>query len=142
MNGCSAESLAGDGVFVLDGWKTLYLYVGRDVGREVWVGLFGREGPPEDAYQAGCELALAVDSCDMAGRVMEALVELCAVDGRGGGEGGGVRPAVRVVVAGSGSAVEAHFVKMLVDDRQKNDQSYVEYLCLVHKQIQNRLAGR
>jgi len=142
MNGGSAESLAGDGVFVLDGWRTLYVYVGRDVGREVWGGLFGREGPPEDAYQAACELSLAVDSSDMAGRVMEALVELCAVDGRGGREGGGVRPGVRVVVAGSGSAVEAHFVKMLVDDRQKNDQSYVEYLCLVHKQIQNRLAGR
>jgi hypothetical protein len=46
------------------------------------------------------------------------------------------------VGAGSGSAAEGHFVKLLVDDRQKDAQSYVEYLCLVHKQIQNRLAGR
>ena len=136
MNGCSAESLAGDGVFVLDGWSTLYMYVGRDVGREVWLGLFGREGPPADAHQADSEVVLAVESSDMAGRVMEALVEMCAADGRG------ARPAVRVVVAGSGSALEGHLVKMLVDDRQKNHQSYVEYLCLVHKQIQNRLAGR
>lgn len=136
INGCSAESLAGDGVFVLDGWSTLYVYVGRDVGREVWLGLFGREGPPADAHEAGCEVVLAVESSDMAGKVMEALMEMCAMDGRG------ARPAVRVVVAGSGSALEGHLVKMLVDDRQKNHQSYVEYLCLVHKQIQNRLAGR
>jgi hypothetical protein len=47
---------------------------------------------------------------------------------------------VVVVLAGSGSAVENHFTKLLVDDRTKNDQSYVEYLCTVHKQIQNRLS--
>ena len=51
-------------------------------------------------------------------------------------------PPVVVVAAGSGSAAESHFVKLLVDDRQKDAQSYVEFLCLVHKQIQNRLAGR
>ncbi|EWM21682.1 sec23/sec24 transport protein [Nannochloropsis gaditana] len=142
LNGCSAESLIDDGVFLLDAWNQTYLYVGRDVGTRVWTGLFNRSGPPENAHEAGCTLALAVETSDMAGRVLELLEELCDGDRSGYGVGKGAVPAMQVVVAGSGSPSEAHFIKMLVDDRQKNEQSYVEYLCLVHKQIQNRLAGR
>ena len=133
---------------MLDAWKELYLYVGREVGGEVWGGLFGLGGLPAEAHQSGFKLALALESSDMAGRLLEAVQELCAVDGRVGGGGGGggggssVFPPLQVVAAGGGSPLEAHFTKLLVDDRQKNDQSYVEYLCLVHKQIQNRLAGR
>lgn len=38
-----------------------------------------------------------------------------------------------------GDASEGAFFQCLVEDRSTAGMSYVEYLCLVHRQIQNKL---
>lgn len=53
LHGCSAESLGGSGLFLLDAWHAIYLYVGRDVGPQCWQALFGLEGLPPEAHAQG-----------------------------------------------------------------------------------------
>ena len=44
-----------------------------------------------------------------------------------------------LVFLGSGSREENRFLKCLTDDRTKIEQSYSEFLCYVHKEIQNKI---
>lgn len=93
--------------------------------------LFGIDSVPAESHTGAFTPSLA-DGGDKGRALSDALDEIR--------KGRSVYPPVVVVMGGSGSAVESHFTKLLVDDRTKIDQSYVEYLCTVHKQIQNRLS--
>lgn len=47
---------------------------------------------------------------------------------------------MRLRVARKGDPAEAHFFALLVEDRSSAGMSYVEYLCQVHRLIQNKMA--
>ena len=74
-----------------------------------------------------------LEGSEAGGQLKKAVGELARADRQ-------IHAPLQIIAAGSGSALEMHFNKLLVDDRNKLDQSYVEYLCTVHKQIQNRMA--
>jgi protein transport protein SEC24 len=48
---------------------------------------------------------------------------------------------MRLRVARKGDAAEVGFFNALVEDRSPTGTSYVEYLCHVHRLIQNRMAS-
>lgn len=123
---CSSEHLSSSGVFLLDAGLALFIYVGRDVPGEMLQVLFGvpqvmREGPPLQLVGAG-QLADQV----------RGLIQHLQADRA-------VWPRVQIALAGTDDATERRFVSLLVEDKTRQDVSYVDYLCAVHRQIQTKL---
>lgn len=94
--------------------------------------LFGLDGVPANSHTAGFSPSL--DDGGDAAQSLSAAVDEQLRKNRS------VYAPLVVVLGGSGSNTEGHFTRLLVDDRTKQDASYVEYLCAVHKQIQTKLS--
>lgn len=80
-----------------------------------------REGPPLQLVGAG----------RLADQVRELIQHLQADRA--------VWPRVQIALAGTDDATERRFVSLLVEDKTRQDVSYVDYLCAVHRQIQTKL---
>ena len=103
-------------------------YVGEFVEAATLNKLFGVDNL-ENCSKA--ELCLAERDNDMSRRIL-AIIETIRRQ-----RVGGLLPTVRVVTH---RAPLVHTLKsMLVEDRSFQDKSYVEYLCHVHKEIQQKL---
>jgi hypothetical protein len=92
--------------------------------------LFGISAIPPNSHSSSFHLTL--QDGQEAARALQAKVDNLRA-------GRCTFPPLVVVVGGSGSQTERHFTTILADDRSKIDQSYVEFLCTIHKQIQNKL---
>jgi len=127
---CSAASLEQDKVLLLDAGAELFLWVGSEVDGLILEDLFGVDEvsdacPPDGlADCAGGSLTL--------GRLVALLAEL-----RLGLPG--FAP-LKVVVSGPRSAHEPRFHSLLIEDKTSHEMSYVDFLCAIHRKIQQKMS--
>ncbi|CAG9462130.1 unnamed protein product [Pedinophyceae sp. YPF-701] len=127
----SSELIESDGVYLLEDGFDAVLHFGVSSQPEVVSELLGHEGylAIRDKTPAAAKLSLAVTRQNTPlSRALWAVVE--EIENRR------QRP-LRMRVLRPGEARESEFYNRLVEDRTASGTSYVDYLCGVHRQIQN-----
>ncbi|KAL6760997.1 hypothetical protein V8C86DRAFT_991602 [Haematococcus lacustris] len=125
----SAESLQAGGVYLLDNGHEAYLYVDKQVQPDMLQDMLGVE-----SYEALCRVPGNFPLLPRDNKLSEALQQLLNK----------VRvhrsSFMRLRVARKGDPAEVAFFNGLVEDRSSAGLSYVEYLCQVHRLIQNKMS--
>ena len=121
----SAEKLEQDGSYLLEDGREMFLWVGRATSREALRETFGVEHV--DALQAVHSVLPRLDT--PANQSLNALIDALRR----------MRSSyMRLRVLRRGDPREGAFYRKLVEDRSPAGQSYVEFLCHVHRLIQNK----
>ncbi|PSC68317.1 transport Sec24-like protein [Micractinium conductrix] len=125
----SAEKLEPDGVFLLENGYEAFIWVGKAVPPATATALFGV--PSLDAWDPQQPLMLPTLNTPLNSKVRDLLDEVRRQ-----------RTAfLRLRVVRRGDTMEQTFYSALVEDRSpQSGMSYVEFLCFLHRQIQNKLA--
>jgi len=121
----SAEKLEQDGAYLLEDGREMFLWVGRATSRESLRETFGVEHV--DALQASHTVLPRLDT--KSNKSLNAFVDTlrrmrCSY--------------MRLRVLRRGDPHENAFYRRLVEDRSPAGMSYVEFLCHVHRLIQNK----
>lgn len=124
----SSEMLELGGVYLLDNGSDLLLYVDQDLGEGLCQDLFGL--PNADVlHRTPQPLPLAQRDSAASRLLFELLntvrLQRCAF--------------MRLRLAKKGDPYYGLFVNLLVEDKSTAGMSYVEYLCHVHRQIQEKM---
>lgn len=130
----SSEGLEPGGVYLYEDGRDAVVYVDRDAPPALVRDLLGFASA-DDLARAPAPVALPPAGGAGAPPAARALRELltrarlerCAF--------------MRLRVARKGDALEAAFLAALLEDRGPAGMSYVEFLCHVHRQIQNKMGG-
>ncbi|KAI8470003.1 MAG: Sec23/Sec24 trunk domain-containing protein [Monoraphidium minutum] len=124
----SSEGLEAGGVYVLENGADLLLYVDRDAAPQLVQELFGAANTDE-LSRAPAPLTLPPRDAPAARLLSDLLTRLrlerCAY--------------MRLRAVRKGDPLEASFVNALLEDRSPSGMSYVEFLCHIHRQIQNKM---
>lgn len=125
----SAEKLDPEGVFLLENGQEAFIHVGKAVAPGTLQALFGV--PSLDGLDPQQPLVLPALDTPLSKKVRELLDEIRRQ-----------RTAyLRLRVLRRGDPAEQAFFATLVEDRSPQaGMSYVEHLCFLHRQIQNKLA--
>jgi protein transport protein SEC24 len=127
----SAEKLEPDGVYLLENGFECWLYFGKSVGPDVYSSLLG--APSLEAAAPAPDRPLILPHLDTPlSRAVNALLDEVRRQ-----RGGYMR--LRIPKRGGGDAEETAFFAALLEDRSMAGASYVEYLCWLHRQIQNKV---
>jgi len=124
----SSAHLTADGIFVLDCYDVFYICISKEVSPQILSDLFGVSQTDPTITP---EFSTGSDAAES---IRQKLFGL-----RGDRE---CYPETKLVILGSGSRVENRFLKYLTDDRTKIEQSYSEFLCFMHKEIQSKIQQR
>lgn len=125
----SAERLDPEGLFLLENGFEAFLFVGKAVHSDTLQELFGV--PSLEGGDPQRPLLLPVLDTPFNRKVRELLDELRRQ--RAG--------YLRLRIVRRGDALEAAFYSALVEDRSPAaGMSYIEYLCFLHRHIQNKLS--
>jgi len=131
---CSAESLEAGGVYLLENGHDAYLYVDKMAPPELVQDLLGVKSYEELGRAAtlpgGLFPLIPLDNPTSA-FVQDLLTKLRIHRSS----------FMRLRVARKGDAAEVGFFNSLVEDKSTSGPSYVDYLCHVHRLIQNRMAS-
>ncbi|GMF20667.1 unnamed protein product [Phytophthora lilii] len=129
----TAEKLEEEGIFLLHSAMCCYIYIGPKASPELLLELFG------------------VDHADTAEQTLNLFETLDSEPPEGDGDGMSARERLRSLVEYLNSTIPIsqpleilskndwranRFMSALVEDRTRNDVSYVEFLVQVHKKIQ------
>lgn len=120
----SSESLKTDSVYLIENGCEMFLHVGRDVEPVVLEELFGVR-----------QIGDVSSSTFLAEKPNERSRQLHLLIGRIRQER---RRFLRLRVTRTGDPLEHKVMSMMIEDRQNTGQSYVEFLCHVHRQIQTK----
>jgi len=122
----SAEKLEQDGSYLLEDGREMYLWVGRATSREALRETFG----VEHVDALGTASHSVVPRLDTnANKSLNALIDALRR----------MRSSyMRLRVLRRGDARENAYYRRLIEDRSPAGQSYVEFLCHVHRLIQNK----
>ena len=136
----SSERLEPDGVYLLENGAEATLWVGKLAPQELVMALLGVPSadhlppgggayllPPPSQQQQGQQMQLGLGQ--VAAERLHELLSAIRAQRRGG---------VKLRVLRRGDAGEGRFLGALVEDRLQSGMSYVEFLCHVHKIIQNK----
>eukprot|EP00929_Paragymnodinium_shiwhaense_P054194 TRINITY_DN27156_c0_g1_i1.p1 TRINITY_DN27156_c0_g1~~TRINITY_DN27156_c0_g1_i1.p1 ORF type:complete len:1017 (-),score=187.41 TRINITY_DN27156_c0_g1_i1:458-3508(-) len=128
---CSVDRLAADRIYLVDNGSQLHLYVRDEVPAEVLHDAFGvtSAAEVEDAIRAmsSPEAALSEEG----GRVMAIIQQVRRDRYR--------LPWQPLRVATVGTPDEARMIALMSEDRVAGEMPYVDFLCHVHKSVQNKL---
>ena len=127
----SVDHVTDESILLLDAGTVMYLWVGVLVGPEVTEQLFGVPTLSDDAAVLR-PMILQRRGNEMSTRIMNVIdehlrrhhVSTCQT---------------HVHVVKQGSSIESDFLSLLVEDSNSHGKSYVEHLCEVHRQIQQRM---
>lgn len=122
----TAERLTEDGVFLLVTAVSMYLYIAHKTPSALLVELFGSE--TVDSSEAPVRLVDSDSGSDLVRRI-ETIMDYLR-------ERSPVKQPLQVITPKDWRC--DRFTNGLIEDRTKNDMSYVEFLCQVHKKIQTR----
>uniref|UniRef100_A0AAV1U5I3 Protein transport protein Sec24-like n=1 Tax=Peronospora matthiolae TaxID=2874970 RepID=A0AAV1U5I3_9STRA len=129
----TAEKLVEEGIFLLHSAMCCYIYIGPKVSPDLLIELFG------------------VDHADTAEQTLDLFETVADGPLEGNGDGTSARERLRSLVEYLNSTIPIsqpleilskndwranRFMSTLVEDRTRNDVSYVEFLVQVHKKIQ------
>uniref|UniRef100_A0A7S2F1C4 Protein transport protein SEC23 n=2 Tax=Octactis speculum TaxID=3111310 RepID=A0A7S2F1C4_9STRA len=122
---CSSQHLKTNGAVLMDAGWTVFLYVGKDAPPALLAELFGvesinPEAPPQTLSDGG----------DLAAKVRCMLREIR--------HGLPFFVPMRTVVSQQRGPDELRMLSLMIEDKTKHDDSYVDYLCNVHRRIQNK----
>ena len=122
----SAEKLEQDGSYLLEDGREMFLWVGRATSREALRETFG----VEHVDALGTASHGVVPRLDTnANKSLNALIDALRR----------MRSSyMRLRVLRRGDARENAYYRRLIEDRSPAGQSYVEFLCHVHRLIQNK----
>lgn len=124
----TAEKLQPEGIFLLENGYDAYLYIGPAVREDVCTALLGVARP--EAVDESQWNGLPVLDTPMNRHLHKVLHELRSER----------RSYMHLRLMRRGHPQEAGFLASLIEDRSPSaGMSYVEFLCLLHRQIQNKL---
>ncbi|ORX81264.1 hypothetical protein K493DRAFT_242055 [Basidiobolus meristosporus CBS 931.73] len=124
----SYSRLEANGVYLLENTQTLMCWIGKEVSPEFLQSLFGV------ASLSGVDpriRALPVLDNPISKQVQTLVQHL---------QKNRVRYPVLQIVRQSMDQVELEFANLLVEDKNNDNMSYVDYLCFIHRQIQHELS--
>mmetsp|Transcript_500 Transcript_500/g.820 ORF Transcript_500/g.820 Transcript_500/m.820 type:complete len:637 (-) Transcript_500:129-2039(-) len=126
----SSEHLSAEGVALLDAGMQLYLYLGYAVPEGLVAELFGASADP--SHPGPYELA---PESDLANQVQKVVQHLRSSQFP--------YKALKIIRSGNqrkGGSNEQRFLSLLIEDKTKHNVSYVDFLCKVHKLVQQKIA--
>ena len=131
---CGSEFIAGDGIYVVDDGAALYVWVGKAPNAEAFARIFGDSVAPEGASTGeltqAFSAALGSESQDMA-RIAK-LVQFFATQR--------MHNCFSINVLREADVSNYSFIwGFLIEDAQAGNLSYVDYLCALHKKIQQKI---
>lgn len=115
----SASKITQDGLYLLNDSKNTYLWIGKKCPKDYLDSLFNL---PFDDIKS--DTSLNIDHSEFSNRFMDILKELSCQ---------------KLFICKSGQMESVFYSKLIEDRVVSGTQSYVEYLCYIHKEIQNRL---
>lgn len=115
----SASKISQDGLYLLNDSKNTFIWIGKKCSKEYLDSLFNLSF--EDIKS---DSILNIDHSEFSNRVLEILSEL---------------KCQKLIICKSGVNESLFYSKLIEDRTVSGTQSYVEYLCYLHKEIQNRL---
>jgi len=128
---CSFDKLISDRLYLIDSGVALHLYICRDVQPETLEDLFGVSTPLQVA-----DLLRQRDQASISdeGQKILAIVQQIRRD----------RAYPRfefmpLIVAAAATPEEARILALLREDKMAGEQCYVDFLCHVHKCVQNKM---
>lgn len=122
----SSEFVSLAGALFVDAGAVMFIQVGRDCPRELMQQAFAVSRP-----DGGAPPALA-DGGEVAGMI-RCLMRECS-------HGLPFVPPLKIVESGSRTTDETRMLSLLVEDKTKHEVSYVDYLCSIHRRIQQKMA--
>jgi len=130
----TSERLEAEGAFILDDGLSMFLWLGRSIS-PMWLSDVFGVPPGTSLEEIDCsQLQLVRLDNEMNNKVYNIVRALRGSLPRGGT----VYPALRIIK--TRDPLESRFLSHLVEDRHSQVYSYVEFLCHIHRQIQNRLS--
>ncbi|KAL6046314.1 Protein transport protein Sec24C [Balamuthia mandrillaris] len=124
----SRESLRDDGIYLMDNGQEMFLWIGGSAPSSALSALFGVESLMD---VDSSKLQLTERDNPLSARVCGVVRTLRNQTGQG--------QAVHVIQRGS--PLEARFVSYFVEDKTATQMSYADFLCHLHRHIQNKLSG-
>ncbi|KAL5508758.1 hypothetical protein ACEPAG_4737 [Sanghuangporus baumii] len=123
-------AMRADGIYLIDNEEVMVLWIGSDVSSEVLVDLFGVTAPHEvDPALTGLPVLPTRLSSQVRNIIAHRIAERSGV-------------LLRLMIARQSlDGAELEFSDMLVEDTNCGAMSYIDHLCVVHKQINNALTN-
>jgi len=128
---CSSDKLVSDRLYLVDNGTALRIYVRNEVTVETLQNTFG----VDSACDVQASLAKPVQEQSEDARRLLEVVEQIRRDRTSGGSRFPFQPCS---VVSSGTPEEARLLTTICEDRVAGEMNYVDFLCNVHKQVQNR----
>eukprot|EP00741_Cyanophora_paradoxa_P004787 tig00000829_g4645.t1 len=128
----SSEKLDADGVFLVEDGLLVFLWIGKQVNPAWLTDVFGIPSHVSIEDVDCSQLRLVQYDNELSQRINNIVRAVRFSLPRGGS----VHPVVRILK--QRDALESRFFCYLLEDRHQATFSYVEYLCHVHRQIQNK----
>jgi len=123
----SSDKLDQEAVYVLENGADVYLWVGRQVPCEIVQELFNVPGIPDIQSQSTqLQSGEGPNLTRVNSIVNEVRRQRCAF--------------LRMRVIKRGDTSETYFYNSIIEDRSQAGMSYVEFLCHIHRQIQNKFS--
>eukprot|EP00163_Fabomonas_tropica_P002041 TRINITY_DN11529_c0_g1_i1.p1 TRINITY_DN11529_c0_g1~~TRINITY_DN11529_c0_g1_i1.p1 ORF type:complete len:568 (+),score=153.45 TRINITY_DN11529_c0_g1_i1:227-1705(+) len=124
----SSEKIADNGAYLCVNGQVAFLFLAPNISSQFLQDVFGVASTAELD-----PLTLLIQERDnnLSKRICAVIKEL--------GRSSGYYPHIRVVRRGDVS--EFSFFNMLIEDKQHNQESYVDFLCTVHRQIQSKVSS-
>jgi len=128
---CSFDKLVSDRLYLVDSGVALHLYICRDVAMETLEELFGVSTPLEvaDLMRQREQAGIGED-----GQRILAVIQQIRRD-----RAYPRFPFTPLIVAAAGTAEEARIISLLREDKMAGEMFYVDFLCHVHKFVQNKM---
>jgi len=125
---CTSDKLSPESVYLIDNGIALYLYICEKVTPDLLEEFLGVNSLAELAsVLAQTEAALTTNI----GRIVAIVQQIRRVKVR--------MPWQPLIVVPAGTPEEARCLSMLSEDRVGHEMPYVDFLCHIHKRVQNKL---
>ncbi|KAK9760738.1 COPII coat Sec23p-Sfb3p heterodimer component [Basidiobolus ranarum] len=125
----SYTRLEAHGAYLLENTQTLMFWIGKQVSSEFLQNVFG----VASLQELDPRIRTIPELDNPMSKRIRALVDHL--------QKGRVRYPVLQIVRQSMDQVELEFANLLVEDKNNDNMSYVDYLCFIHRQIQNELSN-
>lgn len=151
----SSQSISSSGVYLLDTSRFLYLWIGKDARSEVLNEMFESDDKSEERKRAGIQLARSGDPQSLASRtrlLVESLrknkpfyqnVHIIVSTALGGVDGLAVETLDETTFFShmiEDSGLRSRTDSSRGDTKPIEQMSYIDFLCYIHKRIQQKMA--
>jgi len=124
---CSSDKFASDRIYLMDNGMGLWIYVREEVPPNVLLNVFGTDMLAE----VPAAMARPAEDLSLDARRVFAIVQQIRRER--------IRlPWQPLIIVLPGTPDEARFLSMICEDRVAGEQNYVDFLCHVHRMVQNK----